>query len=95
MVELDCFALLAMTILNMLLQHAVMQPHDTVELCRDPLIMGRDERRAALVPHEREKLSKHDVSGDLIQIAGGFVGKDQWRAIGQRARNRNALLLTP
>ena len=71
-----------------------MQPHNTVKLSRDPLIMRRDQRRTAFTAHQCQEFAENNISSRLIQIARGFIGKDQRRAIGKRAGDCNTLLLT-
>ena len=35
-----------------------MQSDNTVHLCREPLVVGSDQRCAAFAPNEREELAK-------------------------------------
>ena len=41
----------------------------------------------------REEFGEDDVGGGLVEIAGGLVGEDQRRAVGERAGDGDALLL--
>ena len=72
---------------------ALVQPHDAVHLGREPLVVGRDQRRAALAAHQVEELGEDGVGGMLVEVAGGLVGEDQRRLVGERAGDRDALLL--
>ena len=43
--------------------------------------------------HQREEFGEHAVGGRLVEIAGRLVGEHQQRAVGERAGDRDALLL--
>jgi hypothetical protein len=69
------------------------QPHHPVHPVRKPLVMRRDQRRRSLAADQVEKLGEDLVGGGLVKIAGRLIGEDQRRAVGQRAGDRDALLL--
>ena len=71
-----------------------MKPDHPIHFCRDPFIVGGDERGAAFVTDEIEEFGEDDVGGRLIKVAGWFIGEDEGRAVGERAGDRNALLLS-
>ena len=54
--------------------------------------MGGDEGREAARLHQRGERAKHVVGGLRIEIAGRLVGQQHPRAVGDRARNGDALL---
>ena len=58
-----------------------------------PLIVGRDQRRAAFAAHQVQEFGEDDVGGVLVEIAGRLVGEHQRRLVGERAGDRDALLL--
>ena len=70
-----------------------MQSHHPVHFCRQPFVVGCHKRGASFLPDQLEEFGEHRVGGLLVEIAGGFVGQDQWRAIGEGAGDRHALLL--
>ena len=57
--------------------------------------MGNDHNRNAMLLIELFKNCHDFTAGLRIEIAGGFVGKYQWRIIDQRAADGDALLLPP
>ena len=59
----------------------------------DALVVGRDQRRAALAADQVEELGEDDVGGMLVEVAGRLVGEHQRRLVGERAGDRDALLL--
>lgn len=71
-----------------------MQPDYAVHLRSESLIVGCHERSAALSADEVEELSEHRVGGVLVEVAGRLVGEHQRRLVGERAGDRDALLLT-
>ena len=66
-----------------------MQADDAVHFRRHSLVMGRDQRRAALAAHQAEEFGEHGVGGGFIEIASGLVGEDQRRLVGQRVAVRS------
>ena len=71
-----------------------MKPDHAIHFGRDPFIVGGDERGAAFVANKVEEFAEDDVGGCLIKVAGWFISEDQRRTVGERAGNRNALLLS-
>src|SRR5258708_28626349 len=72
---------------------SLVQPDDTIHLPRDALVVRSDQRRAPFAAHEVQELGEDDVGGVLVEVAGGLVGEDQGRLVGERARHADALLL--
>ena len=70
-----------------------LQSQDAVHPRRQPLVVRGDQSRRSFLPHQPQELIEHDLRGCLIEIAGGFVGQDQGRPVGERAGDRDALLL--
>ena len=60
-----------------LLQNAFMQPHHAVHLERKPLVVRGNQRRAAFIADQPQKLPKHAVGGVFVEVARGFVGEHQ------------------
>ena len=71
-----------------------MQPDYPVHLRGKSLVVGCHQRSAALAADEVEELTEHRVGGVLVEVAGRLVGEHQRRLVGERAGDRNALLLT-
>src|SRR5438477_9784109 len=71
---------------------SLVQPDDAIHLPRDALVVRSDERRAAFAAHEVRKFGEDDVGGVLVEIAGGLVGEDQRRLVGECAGDGDALL---
>ena len=76
-----------------LFEHALVEPQNPVHLGGDPLVVGGDQGGAAFLADQAEEFGEDDVGGGLVEIAGGLVGEDQSRAVGERAGDRDALLL--
>src|SRR5690606_18766085 len=76
-----------------LFEHALVQPDDPVHPLRQPLVMRRDHRRAAMSAHQFEKLRKDLVRGHLVEVPGRLVREHQLRTVGERAGYGDALLL--
>ena len=70
-----------------------MQADHAVHLGREALVVGRDQRGAALAADQVEEFGEDDVGGVLVEIAGRLVGENQRRLVGERAGDRDALLL--
>ena len=59
----------------------------------EALVMRGDQRGAAFAADEAEEFGEDLVRGRLVEVARRFVGQHQRRAVGERARDRDALLL--
>ena len=70
-----------------------MQPDDAVHLGGEALVVGGDQRGAAFAAHQVQELGEDGVGGVLVEIAGRLVGEHQRRLVGERAGDRDALLL--
>ena len=70
-----------------------MQPQHPVHLGGDALIVGGDEGGAAFAADQLQEFGEDDVGGSLVEVAGGLVGQDQRRLVGERAGDGDALLL--
>lgn len=55
--------------------------------------MSGDERGEAFGPDEAQQLVQHLVGRLGVEIAGRLVSQQNFRPVGERARNRGALLL--
>ena len=53
-----------------------MEADDAVHAGGEAFIVRGDQRRAALAADQRQEFGENLVGGSLIEIAGGFVGKD-------------------
>ena len=71
----------------------VVEPHDAIHLRREPLVVRGDQRGAALAADEGQEFGEHAVRRSFVEVAGRFVGEHQRRAVGERAGDRDALLL--
>ena len=71
-----------------------MQPHDTIHLACQPLVVSGDESSAALPADEFEELPQHLVGGGFVKVACRLICEHELRAIGEPSGDRNALLLT-
>src|SRR5262245_35554013 len=56
-------------------------------------VMRGDQSREAGIPHQAQQHAEYLVSGVLVEIAGGLVGQQQLRLVGERTGDGNALLL--
>ena len=74
-------------------QHSFVQPHHPVHLGGEALVVGRDQRGAAFAADQAEEFGEHRVGGRFVEVAGRLVGEHQRRAVGERAGDRDALLL--
>ena len=70
-----------------------MEAHHPVHLACDSLVVSRDEGGAALLSHKVQEFGEDDVGRMLVEIPRRLVGQDQRRLVGQRASDRDALLL--
>ena len=70
-----------------------MQPYHAVHLGGEPLVVGGDQRSTSLPPNQCQELGQHFVGRGFVEVAGRLVRKNQRRAIGERACDRDALLL--
>lgn len=69
-----------------------MKPDHPVHLPGKPLIVGCDQRGAALAPDEIEEFAEDGVGRVLVEIAGGLIGKDERRLVGEGSSDSDALL---
>ena len=53
-----------------------MEPDDSIHFGGQPFVMGRDQGRAALLPHQPDKFCKHQIGGRFVQIAGRLIGEN-------------------
>src|SRR4051794_38927756 len=75
------------------LQPSLVEAQDAVHLGGDEFVVGGDEGGAPLPAHQGQELGEDDVGGGFVEIAGRLVGEDEERAVGERAGDRDALLL--
>jgi hypothetical protein len=68
-------------------------PEDARHAVRELVIVRRDERADARGLHQRVELEEHAVRGGGIEVAGGLVGEEQPRRVGEGAAEGEALLL--
>src|SRR5438874_2340588 len=71
---------------------SLVQSDDTIHLPGDALVVRSHERRAAFAAHQIEELGEDNIRGVLVEVAGGLVGEDQRRLVGERAGHGDALL---
>src|SRR5438132_414747 len=64
---------------------SLVQPDDAIHLLGDALVVRGDERRTPFAAHEVQELGEDDVGGVFVEVAGGLVGEDQGRLVGERA----------
>ena len=72
---------------------AVLQRDAAVHARRELHVVGGDQRREAGGAHQLRQRVEHMVGGARVEIAGRLVGQQDARRIGDRARDRDALLL--
>ena len=72
--------------------HAVAHVDDAVRGAGEILVVRHDDDRRAVAIHLREQLD-HLGAGLRVELARGLVGEQELRRVGQRARDRDALLL--
>ena len=73
-------------------QPAVLERHGAAGETGDVALVRRDDHGGARGGEAAEQLD-HRPRGVGVEIARGFVGGDDRRIVGERARNRDALLL--
>lgn len=71
---------------------AIVQTYDTMAARRDTGIMRDDDQRQALGVQIGEQCENF-LGGAAVQIAGRFIGQQQFRAADQRACDGNPLAL--
>jgi len=71
------------------------QPDHPIHLCREPLVMGRDEGRTPFTPDQPEEFREHAVGSGFVQIAGRLIGKDERRLVRKGPGDGHALLFSP
>jgi hypothetical protein len=57
-------------------------------------IMGRNKEAGTLLSRQGDQKIGHSLRRLRVEIAGGFIGKDDARPGGERASDRYALALT-
>ena len=72
---------------------SVLERHAAVHAAGELHVVGRDQRGEAGGAHELRQRVEHVVGGARVEIAGRLVGQQDARRIGDRARDRDALLL--
>ena len=71
---------------------AVPQGHPPVHAGRQVHVVGGDDGGEAGGPHELRQRAEHMLGGVRVEIAGRLVGQQDARRVGDRARDRDALL---
>ena len=75
--------------------HAVTHDQHPVRVCRDARVVRHQDRRLVLVAAQPRQ-QRHDlVAARPVKVAGGLVRQQQRRRCGERACQRDALLLAP
>jgi len=59
----------------------------------DPLAVGRDQHRTAVLAYQPVEQGEHGLGGVVVEVAGRFVGKDDGGPMRERPRDRDTLLL--
>jgi len=70
-----------------------MESNHPIHLQRHPLIMCRDKGSRAFAAHEAKEFGEHHIGSGLIKVSGRLVSQHQRGPVGERAGNRDALLL--
>ncbi len=70
-----------------------MKQKRAVHLGGELKIVGRGQGGHAFRAGKRHELVEHELRGVRIQVPRGLVGKQNARAVGERAGDRDALLL--
>ena len=71
----------------------VADAHDAVGDARGLGVVADDHRRAAVLAHELGEHVVDLVGGRGVELAGGLVGEEEPRPVGERGAERDALLL--
>src|SRR4029453_9456173 len=69
------------------------EAHHAVHFCGQAFVVGRDQRRAALVADQAKELGEDLVGGMLVKVARGLVCEHQRWLVRNCARDRDAVLL--
>ena len=56
-------------------------------------VVRRDQGRRAALAHDLDQLGEHRLGRVRVEVAGGLVGEDEGRGVGERAGDGDALLL--
>ena len=72
---------------------AVGQRHPPVHAAGELHVVGRDQHRDPRRLHQLHQRMEHMIGGVRIEVAGRLVRQQRPRRIGDRARDRHALLL--
>jgi len=76
------------------LQPPVCQSDNAVEAAGEIEIVGRDQGREAGIANEVEESPQHTLAGGVIEVAGRLVTEQNFGLVGERAGDRDPLLLT-
>ena len=76
-----------------LFEQPLVKSHHPVHTRGEAFVVGCDERGRTFAADQRDEFGEDLVSGGFVEVAGGFVGEDQRRSVGERAGDRDALLL--
>jgi hypothetical protein len=72
----------------------IFEPEQVVDEILEARVVRDDHHAAGLRPSEvREKLH-HGSPVARVKVGGRFISQQQWRILGDRSRDRDALLLT-
>src|SRR6516165_6354547 len=75
------------------LQSPILERHDAVEAVGEFEVVGSDQRGQAGMAHQVQQCAQHIVAGRVVEVAGRLVGQQDPGVVGERADDRNALLL--
>jgi hypothetical protein len=71
----------------------VLNGHAPVHARRDVHVVGGDDHGEAGGLHQLGERGEHVLGGARVEVSGGLVGQQNARRVGDRARDRYALLL--
>ena len=71
----------------------MLEGDDAIEAAGEIEIVGRDQCRETGTADQVEECLQHAFAGRLIEIAGWFVAEQDLGVVGERAGDRDALLL--
>src|SRR5712671_6319015 len=74
-------------------ESAILQRHDAVEAACEFEVVGGDQRGETGAANEVEQRIHNALAGRVIEIAGGLIAEQDLGVIGERADDRDALLL--
>src|SRR3954454_55592 len=70
------------------------EPRDAAHALGHFEVVGGNESAKPLLDDQPQQFALHVSRRFGIEVAGGLIGQQQQRAVGECARNRHALLLT-